>query len=150
MNKDNQNTQISDINVSNSSNSSNKSFIGLKDVSACGHIALKDRVKVLLQRLGRNQSWLSDQCNVTKGTISKVLAGYWAPTSSLKLNMAKTLEVDSLVLFGNKSYFYDYNNSYIKLRNSNSKVNPKKTFMCQKKDLPLLNKKIKKISEDSK
>lgn len=89
---------------------SNKDFFVLKDVSGRLELTLKDRVKLLLLRLGRSQNWLADQTGVSKGSMSKFVNGQWGIPSQIKIRMAEVLECDSLVLFGSAQYFEDYKN----------------------------------------
>ncbi len=88
--------------------SKKKPFFLLKDVRGKLDTSLKQRARLLLLRLGQSQNWLADQCNVTHGTMSMIINGHWGASSQIKLAMARALEVDSLVLFGDAQYFEDY------------------------------------------
>jgi len=85
-----------------------KEFFVVKDVSGHLEAPLKERVRVLLLRLGRSQNWLADQIGINQGTISKIVNGDWMPTSQIKIRMAEILDCDSLVLFGDSGYWKDY------------------------------------------
>lgn len=91
-----------------SSNTSKPDFSLTSEVSVCWKIPLKDRVKFLLASKGMTQSEYADLIGINKGTISKILNGFWTPTSKIKILMGKHLGVDSLVLFGDQQYFLDY------------------------------------------
>lgn len=85
-----------------------ESFFLSSAVSECWKNSLKDRVKFLLAIKGRTQNQLADLIGINKGTLSKIINRGWIPTAKIKLLMAKYLEVDSLVLFGDLKYFTDY------------------------------------------
>ena len=103
---------------SDSSISPSSSFFNSLDVSACGDIVLKDRVRILLLRKKLSQNQLADKIQINKGTLSKILNGHWAPTTYVKLKMSEVLDCDSLVLFGNKQYWADYERTYKDLKES--------------------------------
>jgi len=96
-----------------------KNFFLTQDVSACCDIKLRERVRVLLLRLGKTQNWLADMCSVNKGTMSKIINGYWLPTSLVKLRMAQALQVDTIVLFGHTQYWRDYTKTFKERENGN-------------------------------
>lgn len=77
-------------------------------VSECWKIPLSNRVKFLLAIKGKSQNSLADEIGINKGTLSKIINGDWMPTAKIKILMAEKLGVDSLVLFGDKQYFLDY------------------------------------------
>ena len=83
-------------------------FFVLHDISVCKDITLKDRFKVLLLRRGISQNKLAEEIGITAQTLSNIINGHWIPTSQIKLNMSKALDVDSLVLFGAKEYWKDW------------------------------------------
>jgi len=95
---------------SEGSNSKKKDFFLTKDVGVCLDIKLKERVKILLLRLGKSQNWLADEIGINKGTLSQIVNGFWIPTSQIKIRMGEVLGVDSLVLFGGYNYWKDYTN----------------------------------------
>lgn len=90
-------------------------------VSACWKVSLHDRVEFLLSIHGKTHRWLADEIGVNKGTISKIINGWWSPTVKIKLLMAEKLGVDSLVIFGDKEYFLDYQKSIKKLEVENGR-----------------------------
>ena len=85
-----------------------KPFFLSSAVSECWKHTLKDRVKFLLAIKGLNQTWLANEIEINKGTLSKIINRDWIPTAKIKLLMAEHLGVDSLVLFGDLKYFTDY------------------------------------------
>lgn len=89
-------------------NYSTKDISSPDDVSACWKLTLKDRVRFILAIKGKRDSWLADEVQINKGTLSKILNGWWQPSSAIKIRIAQVLGVDSLVLFGDKQYFLDY------------------------------------------
>jgi len=91
------------------------SFFIKEDVSACWKVPLGERVKFLLAIKGKSQNWLADKIEINKGTLSKIINGFWSPTFKIKLLMAEKLGVDSLVLFGDLEYFKDYQKSIRKI-----------------------------------
>jgi len=97
------------------SNSKDKPFFIPEGVSICWKISLKDRVRFLLASKGMTQNQLADLIEINKGTLSKIINDNWAPTSKIKLLMAKYVGVDSLILFGDKKYFLDYQESIKKV-----------------------------------
>lgn len=86
----------------------NKDFFKLKDVSVCRELALRQRVRILLLRLGISQSKLADRIGITRQTLNRIVNGDWRPTSQIKIRMAQELEVDSLVLFGATEYWEEW------------------------------------------
>lgn len=91
------------------SNSSDKDFFLNRTPSVFCKTPLRERVKLLLLAKGENQEWLARVCSVNSGTISKILNGFWIPSSLLMMKMSKELGVDTLVLFGDEPYWKEYN-----------------------------------------
>lgn len=92
-------------------NSKHQTFFLKEGVSPMWKINLKQRVQFLLASRGLTQNSLAELIGINHGTLSKILNGDWSPTAKIKLLMAKCLEVDSLVLFGDAEYFTDYQKS---------------------------------------
>lgn len=85
-----------------------KSFSFTQDVAGRLETRLKDRVRVLLLRLGRSQNWLAREVGISKGSMSKIINGEWQPTSQVKIRISQVLDCDSLVLFGDSGYWGEY------------------------------------------
>lgn len=103
--------------IESNSNISDDAFFLNRDISVGGEITLKERVRILLLRIGKSQNWLADKIEINKGTMSKILNGHWQPTSQVKINMAKCLECDTIVLFGATPYWLDYQKSFKEVKN---------------------------------
>lgn len=84
------------------------SFFNRQYVSSRLDIPLKDRIRVLLERLGRSQNWLADQVEVSKGSMSKFVNEEWQPSSKIMVRIAEILECDSVVLFGSSDYWREF------------------------------------------
>jgi transcriptional regulator with XRE-family HTH domain len=83
-------------------------FNAISEVSDSWKIPLKDRFRFLLLCRGMSANQLADEIGINKGTLSKVINGWWCPTAKLKIIISQKLGVDSLVLFGDMQYFLDY------------------------------------------
>lgn len=81
-------------------NSTNKSFFISSPDSLRLETPIKDRFKVLLNRIGRSQNWLADQIGISRGTMSKIVNGQWYPASQIMVRISQILECDSSALFG--------------------------------------------------
>lgn len=92
-------------------NNPNPPFCLKQGVSPMWKITLAERVKFLLASKGMTQNQLADLIGVNHGTLSKVINEHWSPTAKIKLLMARHLGIDSLVLFGDKRFFEDYQKS---------------------------------------
>ena len=97
-------------------NSTDQNFFLHEGVSPMWKITLKQRVQFLLASKGLTQNNLADLIGVNHGTLSKIMNGDWSPTAKIKLLMARELQVDSLVLFGDQEYFLDYQKSIKKIQ----------------------------------
>ena len=96
------------------SSSTNNFFLN-EGVSPMWKITLKERIQFLLASRGLTQNKLAEEIGINHGTLSKIINGNWSPTAKIKLLLSKFLEVDSLVLFGDKEYFLDYQKSIKKM-----------------------------------
>ena len=106
------------------------SFFSLVDVSGHLETSLKERVRLLLLRKGLSQNKLAEAIGINQGTMSKIVNGDWIPTSKIKISMARELDCDSLVLFGDSGYWKDYSKKIIYI--------PKKqTPMSKEAEMPL-------------
>jgi len=97
-----------------SSNQDKPFFIGDGN-SVCLDIPLKDRIKILLTRLGRSQNWLADQVEVSVGTMSKIVNAAWIPTSNVMTRIGQVLECDSVILFGDTQYWKNFRDKMLYL-----------------------------------
>ena len=88
-------------------------------VSSCWKWTLSERFKFILSMKGMTFSDLADKVEINKGTLSKIVNESWYPTAKIKLLIAKALEVDSLILWGDKNYFLDYKETIGVLKNEN-------------------------------
>ena len=95
-------------------NSTEKDFFCKHGARVALGIPLKDRVRVLLLKLGRSQNWLAEQCSVSSGTMSQIVNEIWTPSSKLMIKMSSLLGCDSVVLFGDTRYWKNWreNNIY--------------------------------------
>ncbi len=91
----------------------NNSFFIRSSDSLRLEVKLKDRFKVLLDRLGRSQNWLADEVGISKGTMSKIVNGDWFPQSKVMKRIAEILEVDSVVIFGDSEHWKIWNDKMI-------------------------------------
>ena len=98
---------------SETSNSSSKSFFIPHSDSIRLETRLKDRFKVLLIRIGRSQNWLADEVGISKGSMSKIANGDWFPCSQTMKRIAKILEVDSVVIFGDSKYWKEWHDKMV-------------------------------------
>ena len=94
--------------MENQSNHKGKPFFITKDISVHKEITLKDRFGVLLLRKGMSQNQLANEIGITAQTLSNIINGNWSPTSQIKIKIAQVLEVDSLVIFGAKEYWFEW------------------------------------------
>lgn len=85
-----------------------KPFFLHEGVSVCWRIELRDRIQFLLASKGMTQNQLADEIGINKGTLSRIIHSDWMPTAKIKILMGKILGVDSLVIFGDRQYFLDY------------------------------------------
>jgi len=91
----------------------NKSFfIPVRDVVRL-ETSIKDRFKVLLNRIGHSQNWLADEVGISKGTMSRIVNGNWFPQSRVMKKIAEILEVDSVVIFGDSEHWKVWNDKMI-------------------------------------
>lgn len=88
-------------------------LISPSDISVHLGTTLKDRVKVLLGRLGRSQNWLADQVGISIGSMSKIVNGDWFPASQTMVKIAEVLDCDSIALFGDSEYWKHWSNKMI-------------------------------------
>jgi len=89
-------------------NNTQRDFNTIGEVTQSWKIPFKDRFRFLLLCKGLTASDLADEIGISKSTISKIMNGWWIPTSAIKIKMAQILGVDSLVIFGDQQYFLDY------------------------------------------
>jgi DNA-binding XRE family transcriptional regulator len=103
------------INPSNKEegNNTKKEFSLFDRVTLCLDTPIKDRFSVLLNRVGRNQQWLADECEVSKATISKIVNGDWFPSTKLMTRISELLEVQSHVLFGDSKLWKEYHDGIV-------------------------------------
>ena len=88
-------------------------FFILHRDSVCLETPIKDRFKVLLNRLGRSQNWLSDQVGISHGTMSKIVNGNWFPQSLVMTRICEILETQSHALFGDSKHWKIWNDKMI-------------------------------------
>ncbi len=69
---------------------------------------IRDRFRVLLNRIGRSQNWLADQIGLSRGTISKIANGDWFPSSQVMIRICEILEIDSSALFGDSKFWKEH------------------------------------------
>jgi len=69
---------------------------------------IKDRFKVLLNRIGRSQNWLASEIGISNGTMSKIANGGWFPSSKIMIRICEILECDSSALFGDSKYWKEH------------------------------------------
>ncbi len=94
---------------------SNKDFFIPVRVSVHLETKIRDRFKVLLQRLGYSQNWLAEEVGISHGTMSKIANGLWFPSSELMTRICQTLEVQSHALFGDSKYWKIWSDKIIYL-----------------------------------
>ncbi len=94
-------------------NYSDKNFSIPSDDSVRLETLIRDRFRVLLNRLGRSQNWLADQVGISHGTMSKIANGDWFPQSQVMVRIANILEVDSVVIFGDSKYWKEWHDKII-------------------------------------
>lgn len=87
---------------------SEKDFFLLGAARAHLEIPLRDRVKILLLRLGQSQNWLAEQCEVSSATMSQIVNEKWIPSSRLLVRISDVLEIDSVCLFGDFKYWREW------------------------------------------
>lgn len=85
--------------------STDKSFISPYAVKESLDDTLRDRVRILLRRIGRSQNWLAEQCNISHGCMSQIINEKWKPSSNIMVRMGECLGCDSVVLFGSCEYW---------------------------------------------
>ena len=100
-------------------NSSSDGFSVVNKVSLRLDVPLKDRFRVLLDRIGRSQNWLADKCDVSKGTMSKIVNGDWFPSTKLMERICENLEVQSHVVFGDSEHWKHYQENIVYSEESN-------------------------------
>ena len=105
--------------MENIDNTSSQNFFLNEGVSPMWKITLKQRVQFLLASKGLTQNKLAEEIGINHGTLSKIINGDWSPTAKIKLLLSNYLGVDSLVLFGDKEYFLDYQKSIKKVEVKN-------------------------------
>jgi len=76
-------------------------------------VRIKDRFKVLLNRIGRSQNWLADEIGISKGTMSRIANGDWFPQSEVMIRICQILEIDSSALFGDSKLWKKWNNKMV-------------------------------------
>ena len=91
------------------SNSSNKTFFIAEHDRVHSEVPIKERFQVLLSKLGHSQNWLADQVGISTSTMSYITNGLWFPTASVMVRIAKVLECDSVILFGDSKHWKTYN-----------------------------------------
>ena len=89
-------------------NSTERNFFLIGKVSPRLDIPLKERVKFLLKCKGMSQNELADKVGINKGTMSKVVNGDWIPTSQVMMLIARELDVDSVILFGDTQFWKEW------------------------------------------
>jgi DNA-binding XRE family transcriptional regulator len=75
--------------------------------------SIKDRFKVLLNRIGRSQNWLAGEVGISTGTMSRIVNGEWYPSSQIMVRISEILETQSVVLFGDSKYWKEWNEKII-------------------------------------
>ncbi|MAG02338.1 hypothetical protein CMI42_03295 [Candidatus Pacearchaeota archaeon] len=89
-----------------------KDFFIADAVADCFSISVKDRIRVLLLRVGISQNQLADKIGISKGTMSKIVNEDWRPSSYVKIKMAEVLGCDSLVIFGHTKYWQEWREKF--------------------------------------
>lgn len=79
-------------------------FIPKRDVIRL-ETPIKERFRVLLNRIGRSQNWLADEVGISRGTMSRIVNGDWFPMSKIMIRICQILEVDSSALFGDSKHW---------------------------------------------
>ena len=82
---------------------------------------IKERFRVLLNRLGRSQNWLAGEVGISTGTMSRIANGNWFPASQVMTRIAEILEVDSVVLFGDSKHWKVWSDKMIYNRGEKNK-----------------------------
>lgn len=83
------------------------------DVSVCLDVPRRDRFRVLLKRIGLSQNKLADAVGITKGTMSKIVNGFWFPTTDVAVRISKILDCDTIYLFGDSKAWKVYTEKII-------------------------------------
>ncbi|MCK9595920.1 helix-turn-helix domain-containing protein [Candidatus Pacearchaeota archaeon] len=94
-------------------NSSKRDFSFPYNNSVCLDVKIRDRFRVLLNRIGRSQNWLADEVGISRGTMSKIVNGGWFPATQVMVRICEILEIDSVCLFGDSEYWKNWNNKII-------------------------------------
>ena len=76
-------------------------------------VSLKDRFKVLLNRIGRSQNWLADEVGISRGTMSRIANGDWFPCSQVMVRICQILEIQSVALFGDSKHWKNWNDNIV-------------------------------------
>lgn len=92
-------------------------FFSTRDLSVHCEISIKERIQILLLRLGKSQNWLAREVGVNEGTMSKIVNGKWNPTANVKIRLGRVLQCDSLVLFGATPFWTEYEKKFREVRN---------------------------------
>ena len=95
------------------SNSTEKVFCSPYAVKEVLEDTMKERVRVLLRRVGRSQNWLAEQCNISHGCMSQIINEKWKPSSNIMVRMGECLDCDSVVLFGSCEYWKNWNDKIV-------------------------------------
>lgn len=85
--------------------SQDTNFYSTHEVKESLDVPLKDRFKILLRRKALTQSDLADLIGVSKGLVSQIINGKWFPSSKLMIQIARHLDCDSVVIFGDQPYW---------------------------------------------
>ena len=67
--------------------------------------SLRDRFRVLLNRIGRSQNWLADEVGVSNETLWHIVSGLWFPSSDIMIRICKVLECEAPALFGDNKHW---------------------------------------------
>jgi len=94
-------------------NSTNKPFFIPNDDVVRLKTPIKDRFRVLLNRLGRSQNWLADEVGISKGSMSRIANGEWFPATQVMTRICEILEVQSHVLFGDSENWKVWNEKMV-------------------------------------
>ena len=74
---------------------------------------LKDRFRVLLNRIGRSQNWLADEVEISRATMSHIVNKEWFPASDIMIRICEVLDCQAPALFGDSKHWKIWNDKII-------------------------------------
>ncbi len=66
---------------------------------------IRDRFRVLLDRIGRSQNWLAGEVGISNGTMSRIACGEWFPQSQVMIRICQVLDCEAPALFGDSKHW---------------------------------------------